>query len=203
LAERTQLQPTSRWRIVLAFAALGAVSGVLSWLASQYVQVETLRMPFSSRLVAGPLHPGIVFGIFVAGGCWWFGRAKPHKLLALKLFGVVAITTAAWIAAWIAVLAAGARLDFVPQALGEPVCFALGGLTGALGTCLAVALAAPAFRRPSRWLLTLVAATLAGGFTPLYSWLHAFGTLALFVLWQAAVMAAIAHVLAGAQSPPR
>jgi hypothetical protein len=185
--------------IVLGFAVLGAGSGLLSFFASQYVQVETLRMPFSSRLVAGPLHPGIVFGLFVAGACWWLVRPHVLKLFVFKLAGTVVITTAAWIAAWIAVLAAGARLDVLPQPLGEPVSFAFGGLTGGLGTCLAVALAAPAFRRPSRWLPTLLAAMLFGALTPLYSWLHQHGTLALFVLWQAAVMASIAYVLASAQ----
>jgi hypothetical protein len=188
---RVPVAPTSRWRVVLAFAALGAVSGVLSWLAGKYLQLDVLRP--TGRSLAPPIQPGIVFGLLVAGCCHWFAHAHP-----LRLAGAVLVTTMAWIAAWTATLAAGAQLHLAPEPFGEPASFGIGGLAGGLGTCLAVALAAPAFRRPSRWLPTLVAAVVFGALTPLYSAIGGEnGTLAMFVLWQAAVTAAIAWVLAG------
>jgi hypothetical protein len=189
---RVPVASTSHWRAVLAFAALGAVSGVLSWLAGKYVHLDVLRPP-AGRSLTPPIQPGIVFGLLVAGCCRWFAPVHP-----LRLAGAVLVTTIAWIAAWTATLAAGAQLPLAPNPFGEPLDFGIGGLTGGLGTCFAVALAAPAFRRPSRWLLTLVAAVAFGALTPLYSAIGGEnGTLAMFVLWQAAVTAAIAWVLAG------
>jgi len=188
---RVPVAATSRWRVVLAFAALGAVSGVLSWLAGKYLQLDVLRP--SGRSLAPPIQPGIVFGLLVAGCCRWFVPVRP-----LRLAGAVLVTMMAWIAAFTATLAAGAQIHLPAEPFGEPFDFAIGGLTGGLGTCFAVALAVPAFRRPSRWLLTLVAAVGFGALTPLYSAIGGEnGTLAMFVLWQAAVTAAIAWVLAG------
>ena len=72
------------------------------------------------------------------------------------------------------------------------ISFAVGGLAGGLGTCLAVALANARFRRPRDWLITLLVATVIGALEPLYDLMGDAGLLALFVLWQSAVIASIA-----------
>jgi hypothetical protein len=68
-------------------------------------------------------------------------------------------------------------------------------LVGGLGTCFAVALANPRFRRPGVWLLTVLIATALGAIEKVYDLLGDDGLLAMFVLWQAAVIASIAWAL--------
>jgi len=93
--------------------------------------------------------------------------------------------------------------DLVPQvALGGPISFALGGLVGGFGTALAVALANPRFRRPRDWLLTLAVATFFGDIETLYDLMGDAGLLAMFVAWQAAVIASIDHGLGKDDASP-
>ena len=88
----------SQRRTILVFAALGVLTGVLSYLAGKYVNVDLLRfsfVPFGQRESAAPILPGVIFGILVAGCCRRFG-SRNRWLLALA----VLLTTAAWILAY-------------------------------------------------------------------------------------------------------
>lgn len=225
-AGRTHSGP-SQGRSILAFAALGVLTGVLSWLAGKYANPEVLRFsfwPFGQATGAAPILPGVVFGLLVGSCCRAFGSRDWLKLAVALL-----MTTAAWIAAWDLTAKADSRLgnfheladlfatqsnpeqgpDIAPRVdmaavrgsmeklpFRNTISFGIGGLVGGFGTCLAVALANARFRRPGAWLLTLLVATILGALEPLYDLMGEAGLLALFVLWQSAVIASIARGLA-------
>jgi hypothetical protein len=215
----------SPWRAILIFAALGAISGVLSYLLGTSLDFKFLHfsfIPFGPYESAAPIVPGVVFGVLIAACCWWFGSKSPVLLVLAVL-----VTTAAWILAYDSTVKADAQFGqqhrewelfrslqidqrqgeatpvtppaasrALDPALGQSLSFAIGGLIGGLGTCLAVALALPRFRRPAAWIVPVLLATIVGAVEPMLDIIRDGGLLALFVLWQAAVMAAIGHALA-------
>jgi hypothetical protein len=215
----------SRRRAMLVFAALGAMSGVLSYLLGTSLDIKALHfsfIPFGPYESAAPIVPGIVFGVLVAGCCWQFGSRNPVVLLLAVL-----VTIAAWILAYDSTVKVDAQFGKQRQewelvrslqidqrqgdaaqsaerapareldrTLGESLSFAIGGLIGGLGTCLAVALALPRFRRPAPWIVPVLLATVVGALEPIFDVTRDGGLIALFVLWQASVMAAIARALA-------
>jgi hypothetical protein len=80
--------------------------------------------------------------------------------------------------------------------LGAAVSFGLGGLVGGFGTALAAALVNARFRRASAWVLTVVVATVLGAIENLYGLVGGDAALmALFMCWQAGVIATLAHGL--------
>jgi hypothetical protein len=208
----------SHHRTILIFAALGVLTGVLSYLAGKYVNADLLRfsfVPFGQRESAAPILPGVIFGLLVAGCCWRFGSRGGW----LRLAEAVLVTTAAWILAYDATVRAdswfgsvrdltdvitdlsrpdaapGAQVEVHKLPFSDAISFGTGGLVGGLGTCFAVALANPRFRRPGAWLLTVLIATALGAIEKVYDLLGDDGLLAMFVLWQAAVIASIAWAL--------
>jgi hypothetical protein len=99
---------TSQRRTILLFAALGVLTGVLSYLAGKYATAEVLRFsfwPFGQRTGAAPLLPGVMFGLLVAGCCRVFGSRN-----WLLLVVAVLMTSAAWIVAWDLTVKADSRL---------------------------------------------------------------------------------------------
>jgi hypothetical protein len=230
----TLARPSQR-RSILVFAALGVLTGVLSYLAGKYAGAEVLRFsfwPFGQRTGAAPILPGVMFGLLVAACCRAFG-SRDRLLLVVA----VLMTSAAWIVAWDLTVKADSRLgnyhelsdlfatlsgpeqgpDVAPRVdvpavrgsmeklpFAGAISFGLGGLVGGSGTCLAVALAHPRFRRREScvgaWLLTLLVATALGAIEPLYDLMGEAGLLALFVLWQSGVIASIAHALGREQA---
>jgi hypothetical protein len=218
-------------RTIAVFAALGVLTGVLSYLAATYANPESLRfsfLPFGQERAAAPLLPGVIFGVLVAAACRHYG-SKHTPMLAL----VVLLTTVAWILAYditikadsaigdlrktsdtiAAVSQSGAgaaerlrRLwhDLVPQIpLGGPISFGLGGFVGGFGTALAVATANARFRGARGWLFTLAVATFFGAIEKVYDLMGDFGLLVLFAVWQAAVIATIVHALGRQPVHPR
>jgi hypothetical protein len=230
----TLARPSQR-RSILVFAALGVLTGVLSYLAGKYAGAEVLRFsfwPFGQRTGAAPILPGVMFGLLVAACCRAFG-SRDRLLLVVA----VLMTSAAWIVAWDLTVKADSRLgnyhelsdlfatlsgpeqgpDVAPRVdvpavrgsmeklpFAGAISFGIGGLVGGFGTCLAVALAHPRFRRREScvgaWLLTLLVATALGAIEPLYDLMGEAGLLALFVLWQSGVIASIAHALGREQA---
>jgi hypothetical protein len=203
-------------RDILVFAALGVASGLISWLSGQYLNQDWLRfsfIPFGWHSSAAPLAPGLVFGVLVAACCRHYGTKD-----RLALVGAVLVTAAAWIYAFDLTVLADGRIGDLRKiseiidalrggsgghagggqgfVLGTAVSFGLGGLVGGFGTALAAALVNPRFRRPAAWVLTLAAGTVFGAIENVYSLLGGDAALmALFMCWQAAVIATVAHGL--------
>jgi hypothetical protein len=195
------IDPSQR-RLVLLFAVLGMVSGALSYLAGKYASPDVLRFSLFFGWGYGgggpaPILPGIIFGLLVAACSHRFGAKHPALLVVAVL-----LTTAAWILAWDVTVQVDGYLEHLrdTSAAGLPtssafrgtVSFTVGGLVGGLGTC---PIANARFRRLEGWLLTLVVATFFGAIEQVYDLLGEVGLLALFVAWQAAVIASIARAL--------
>jgi hypothetical protein len=211
----TEPNPPFR-RDILVFAALGVASGLISWLAGNVLSPDWLRfsfIPFGWHSSAAPVVPGLVFGVLVAACCRHYGTKDWWAQL-----GAVLVTTAAWIYAFDLTVLADGRIGDLRQisdiidelrggsgghggggqggkngfVLGAAVSFGLGGLVGGFGT----ALAAARFRRASAWVLTVVVATVLGAIENLYGLVGGDAALmALFMCWQAGVIATLAHGL--------
>jgi hypothetical protein len=198
------IDPSQR-RLILLFAVLGMASGALSYLAGQYASPDVLRLSLFFGWGYGdggpaPILPGIIFGLLVAACSYRFGGKHPALLVVAVL-----LTTAAWILAWDVTVQVDGYLQHLPTASAAgllasnafrgTISFAVGGFVGGLGTCLAVVIANARFRRLEHWLLTLTVATFFGAIEQVYDLLGDVGLLALFVAWQAAVIASIARAL--------
>jgi hypothetical protein len=203
---------------ILVFALLGALSGLISWIAASYLGSEWLRfsfIPFGWRSGAAPIMPGIVFGLLVAACCNHYG-GKDKIGLALA----VLVTIAAWILAYDLTVLADERIGGLRRTseimdvlagrevggngsatangfvLGSALSFGLGGLIGGAGTARAAAAAHPAMRRGSAFALTVAVGTLFGAIEKVYDFFGGeLGLILLFVCWQAAVIASIARGL--------
>jgi len=196
----------SQGRDILVFAALGIISGLLSFVAAKHSQLPFLHLSFfpnDAYRGSAPILPGVIFGLLVAGCAHHFG-SRDESRDRLRLLLAVLLTTAAWILAFDLTSQADFYLgaQVTSEVRGAITC-GLGGFIGGLGTCLAVAIANPKFRRLEAWLLTLLVATLFGAIEKVY---EQFAELfddaalcALFVAWQAAVIASIARGLARAR----
>jgi hypothetical protein len=187
-------------RDILVFAALGIISGILSFVSARYIDFYHFSFfPTAAYRASAPILPGIIFGLLVAGCARHFaGKDRLSLLLAVLL------TAAAWILAFD--LASQADFSFGPQVTSEArgaIACGIGGLVGGLGTCIAVALANPRFRRLKPWLLTVLIATFFGAIERVYELFSGLfddaALFALFVAWQTAVIASIARGLGRAQ----
>jgi hypothetical protein len=193
----------SQGRDILIFAALGVVSGTLSFIAGKHSQLPFLHLsffPYDAYRGSAPILPGVIFGLLVAGCAHHFGSRDRLRLLLAVL-----LTTAAWVLAFDLTSQADFYLGMqvTSDARGAITC-GIGGFVGGLGTCIAVAIANPKFRRLEAWLLTVLVATLFGAIEKVY---EQFAELfddaalyALFVAWQAAVIAAVARGLGRARA---
>ena len=188
------LKDLSASRATLFLGALAIVSALLSNFVTYFPHSDNFP-----TLGGAPLLPGIYFGVVIATGVFLW-----EKRNVLELAVVVAGTIIAWILAWRTAISV---YDYVNQlhaaAIGTdsrkfPSVYAIAGvvagLVGSLGTVAAVAIASPDFRAHSDWLRTIAIGTVAGAL------LHFGGQpyetfLPLFVVWQAAVAASIAHGL--------
>jgi hypothetical protein len=144
-AAAEQRLDTSQRRTNLVFAALGVLTGLLSYL-SKYATFGFLHVsffPHAEYQGTASILPGVIFGLLVAGCCHRFGTR--HRVLLLL---AVLITTAAWILAFDLTSQAERTLgNELPRDLRGTLSFGIGGLVGGVGTCLAVAIANPRFRR--------------------------------------------------------
>jgi len=189
---------SSRGGDILTFAALGVLSGIASFLAAKYSQLPFLHLSFfpdDAYRGSAPILPGVIFGLLVAACAHHFGaRGRWRLLLAMVL------TTLAWVLAFDLASQADMQLGLQvsSQARGA---FALGvgGFVGGFGTCLAVAIAHPRFRRLGAWLLTALVATFFGAIEQVYELaadlFENAALCALFIVWQTAVIASIAATL--------
>jgi hypothetical protein len=187
-------------RDILVFAALGIISGILSFVSARYIDFYHFSFfPTAAYRASAPILPGIIFGLLVAGCARHFAGKDRLSLLLAAL-----VTAAAWILAFD--LASQADFSLGPQVTSEArgaISCGIGGLVGGLGTCVAVALANPRFRRLEACLLTVLVATLFGAIERVYELFSGLfddaALFALFVAWQAAVITSIAHGLRRAQ----
>ncbi|MGX1346914.1 hypothetical protein AB7M49_000490 [Bradyrhizobium elkanii] len=200
----------SRDRSILPFAVLSLASAVLCSLVATYA-LNVLQYSFVVSDAGGiTILPGVIFGAAIAACNVMFG-ARDRFQLAL----VVAITTAAWIAAYdasaVTLQALGQYARTVPiegnaanpaqitETLGNNpyMGFLIGGIGGAVGgaiTILGVLLTNPAFRRIDSvvvtWIAAIAAGTVYGAIVRLPTLL---GWLVLFGVWQTAFVLAMAR----------
>jgi TIR domain len=198
----------SRDRSILPFAVLSLASAVLCSLVATYA-LNVLQYSFVVSDAGGiTILPGVIFGIAIAACNVMFG-ARDRFQLAL----VVAITGAAWIAAYdasaVTLQALGQYARTVPiegnaanpaqitETLGNNpyMGFLIGGIGGAVGgaiTILGVLLTNPAFRRIDSvvvtWIAAIAAGTVYGAIVRLPTLL---GWLVLFGVWQTAFVLAM------------
>lgn len=193
-------RPPPKARALLIAAGIGALTGLISSLPSP---LPDLRLGDSEIVISterAPLHAGIAFGAGVALILWlWVTRDLGKCLLAfaLTLLGwIAAINTAHDVMSFIASselfgTEEGAKES--RQTLGLLLGLPAAGAVGAGLTAFGAGIAAPAIRRPPAWALIVLVGTLFGLMMYPASWFDT--TAAMYVPWQAAVAAAIAHGL--------
>jgi hypothetical protein len=181
-------------------AGVGLLTGLISSLPSP---LPDLRLEDPEILINAdgiPLHAGIAFGAGLAAMLWlWVNRDLGKCLLAM------ALTLIGWLAAvntandvMSAVVSSelfgtvdGAKAS--REMLGWILAGLVGGGTGAGLTAFGTGVAAQAIRRPEAWGLIVVTGALFG--LLLYPAANFDVIVLLFVPWQTAVAAAIAHGL--------
>ncbi|MGQ0676255.1 MAG: hypothetical protein ACT4N4_09250, partial [Rhodospirillales bacterium] len=204
-------------------AALGAATGILSWLATAYLPY--LRGHAGTVLFDPIIHgerfnyesilPGFFFGGLVAWCCHRYG-ARDRLLLGLA----AAVTVVAWLAAHDLSRLAYSELTSYSKEITQdrpapgvndpstrkkmekrlPYVLGLagiaGGAIGGLGTAFAVSIAHRGFRRIESLGLAVIVAAMLGTLLELIflEWLL------LLAVWQSAVIATIARGLAQAQA---
>jgi hypothetical protein len=200
--------------MLFVFALLGIVTGVLSWLGEPYSLPDP--PPFSILYDLFPrlyeLHPsshpvvhflpGIIFGCLITACIYQFVR---ERRFPLSLFVPFAFTVVAWILAsysativFMVVMGVWAMSDSLLYALGGIV----GGFVGGFVTVLGVSIANPRFRRPEPWMTTISIATVLGMLLEAWYLFGVIGQLALFTIWQAAVIAFVYRGMAlGGEGP--
>jgi hypothetical protein len=182
---------TSRLQTNVIVAALGAVTGFLTFLQLTYYP-DFLRL---SLVVAGlSIIPGVLFGILLAGLSY---RAGAPSVLGVAT--IVVITTLAWMGATDVGTLVGWNLE---RSLGSPlnlvVAGVAGGFVGGLLTALGVAAANVRFRRLRPILITVVVATVLGPLLALGGDQMETLLWVLFMAWQATVALTIQEGIAPA-----
>jgi len=193
-------RPPARPRAIAVMAGVGVLTGLISSIPSP---LPDLRLEDPEILINAhgiPLHAGIAFGAGVAIMLWlWAGRDLGKCLLAmaLTLMGwLAAVNTAndvmsAVVTSELFGTVEGAKAG--REMLGWILAGAVGGAIGAGLTAFGTGIVAPAIRRPEAWGLIVVAGALFG--LLLYPAASLDAIVLLFVPWQAAVAASIAHGL--------
>jgi hypothetical protein len=181
-AEKLVKRPNSR--LILMFAALGVLTGTLSYLTYQYsLNQNFFRLSFLGLVGAeAPILPGVIFGVLVGGSIYRFGLKDRFLLLLTVLLVTVTRTLAHDIAvsAHSSITQSGTS---EVRPLADTISFGIGGLVGGFGTCLAVAIGSPRFRRFDWWLFTLFVAVLSASTVVVYELLlRAYALIGLFVV---------------------
>ena len=207
LAGLAQLKPT------LAVAAMAIVSALLSAYEEGTAETEAFGVP---------VLPGVYFGLVIALATYlWAGRNVLGTAIAL-MGTVLAWIAAAKLSVHIYttidsevqdVISSIKRVPQSPEPLKLPLsldyllglCGIVGGFVGAAITVLGVAVTAKPMRSVSRWVPTIMIGTVLGALLEFYApksdtgsvlkVLHIGSLLPLYVCWQMAVAASIAHGL--------
>ena len=194
-------RPPPRPRAVAIAAGIGAVTGFVSGLPSPF---PDLRLEDPELLINAegiPLHAGVAFGAGVALILWLWAKRDPAKCLlamALTLMGwLAAVNTAndvmqALVGSELFGTVHGAKAS--REIVGWVLAGLIGGAIGAGLTAFGAGVPAEAIRRPQAWGLIVALGALFG--LLLYPAALADLIMLLFVPWQAAVLASIAHALA-------
>ncbi len=193
-------RPPPRSRALAIAVLIGIVTGLVSSLPSPLPDIRLQNPDVLINAAGVPLHAGIAFGAGVAAMSWLWARRDPGKCLlalALTLMGWLAAVNTANDAMQAVVGSALLGTVEGAKASREVVGWILGGLSGgAVGaglTAFGAGVPGEAIRRPQAWGLIVVTGTLFG--LLLYPAALADLVAILFVPWQAAVAAAIAHGL--------
>lgn len=193
-------KPPKRFRAVTIMAGVGILTGLISSLPSPLPEVRLEEPAFLINAKGIPLHAGIAFGSGLAVMLWlWVSRDLGKCLLALALTIVgwlVAVNTAndvmsAVVSSGLFGTAEGAKAN--REVVGWVLAGFVGGAIGAGLTAFGAGIAADAIRRPEAWALIVATGALFG--LLLYPAAHWNTIVPLFVPWQAAVAASIAHAL--------
>ncbi len=193
-------KPPTRFRAVTIMAGVGILTGLISSLPSPLPEVRLEEPEFLINAKGIPLHAGIAFGAGLAAMLWlWVSRDLGKCLLAMALTIVgwlVAVNTAndvmsAAVGSDLFGTAEGAKAN--REVVGWVLAGFVGGAIGAGLTAFGAGIAANAIRRPEAWAFIVATGALFG--LLLYPAAHWNTIVPLFVSWQAAVAASIAHAL--------
>jgi len=169
-------------RPIVTAAALGAVSGGLSYLGLRYIRMEGSGGGAEIVKWIGALWPGIIFAIIIGVWLWRIGRAKGWQAAAF-----VPLDAGAWYAAyWFAI---NGHEDIGLNLKGLWLIGLAAGFVGAVLLSVGALLVFRSFRRAPVVIATIVAGTVAG--LLLAVGVKGWELLVLFVGWQAAVAACI------------
>ncbi|WP_141701197.1 hypothetical protein [Methyloceanibacter methanicus] len=185
-----------RVRIVLAMAAVGVLTGLISSLPTPLPSIRLEDDGLIINAASSPLHAGLAFAAGIALCMWvWVTREVGKCLLTLVLVflgWLAAVNTAndlyqALVGSTVFGTETGAKEG------REAMALILGGvLAGAVGAGLAAfgaGIPARAIRRPENWTLVVLAGVVAG--IMLYPAAQLRLPFVIFVPWQALVAAAI------------
>ena len=196
----TMPSPPARGRAVMIMAGVGILTGLVSSLPSPLPDVRLENPEVLINADGVPLHAGIAFGAGLAAMLWlWVSRDLGKCLLAMALTIVgwlVAVNTAndvmsALVGSQMFGTAEGAKAK--REVVGWILAGLVGGAIGAGLTAFGTGIAAHAIRRAEAWIPIVATGALFG--LLLYPAAHWNAGALLYVPWQAAVAAAIAHAL--------
>lgn len=183
-----------RFTRLKAAIPLGLLSGLLSWLVTEYPPVTQALSGFGLPRDGIILLPGIVFGVILAGSVAAYDGARPLRLALSVLFVCVG-----WSAAFHGTVAAYPAIEpLLPANLDKPsretltyfLSLAAGNAIGGLPTVAAFRLAAERRLPPSAWIVPLVAGLLTVAYVSYGIGLEreSRAMLVLFLLWQTAYL---------------
>jgi hypothetical protein len=193
-------RPPARPRAIAVMAGVGVLTGLISSMPSP---LPDLRLEDPEILINAsgiPLHAGVAFGVGVAIMLWlWVNRDLGKCLLAMALMlmgWLAAVNTAndmmsTVVSSELFGTVEGAKAS--REMLGWILAGVVGGAIGAGLTAFGTGIVVPAIRRPEAWGLIVITGALLG--LLLYPAASLDVIAVLFVPWQAAVAASIAHGL--------
>jgi hypothetical protein len=164
-------------RPALWMALLGVISGIISTYAPNYTE--------DIAVLDVPVLPGIIFGLVIAYGIFRWGKANWIGALLALVF--IAITWVSAVRGFYGITDDG-QSDLYAGAF-------VAGAIGAAGTMLGGALTVKTLRRPSSWILTILAGAIAGMLVVPLAQSSDTNFLLLFIVWQAAVAVCVGYAL--------
>lgn len=185
---------TMRLTRIKAAAALGLLSGLLSWLSTEYAPDVLTLSGLGLTKDGVTLLPGLIFGVILAGSVALYDGARPAPLALSLLFVCVG-----WAAAYHGAVAAHSAVDpLLPESLEKAsrealtffLALAAGNVIGGLPTIAAFGIAAGRRLPAMAWIMPLVAGLLTVGYVTYGIGLDIQGRtmLVLFLLWQTAYL---------------
>lgn len=179
---------------IKAAAALGLLSGLLSWLSTEYAPGVLTLSGLGLTQDGITLLPGLIFGAVLAGSVAVYDGARPGALLLSVLF-----VFGGWAAAYHGAVAAHSAIDpLLPASLEKSsreyltffLALAAGNLIGGLPTVAAFGIAAGRRLPATAWIVSLFAGLLTVAYVTYGIGLDSQGRtmLVLFLLWQTAYL---------------